>query len=382
VRICVYTETALPKLGGHEMAVDALARQYQRLGHDVVVLAPKPRRLRTRDSDFPYPVVRHPRFISTRRLVSWYRYFLLREFRRRPFDVLHCQGIYPPGYLAALTRDRIGVPVVITSQGGDVNEQNVRLRKPELRRRHAVALARADALVSIGRFTLEGFRRLCPEARRVVTIPNGADLDPFRAPAHQPADLDPAIRPGAYALFLGRLKDRKGVDVLISALAMVPATGGVQVVIAGDGEERPALEAQAARLGLTDRMRFVGPVFGATKVYLLQNARFTVMPTRSWEGLPLVACESLAAGTPVLGTRVPGVDDVVVPGKTGWLVEPESAPDLARVMGELLADPARTAALRPSARAAAEGYSWETIARRHLDLYAELIATGRAAVAA
>ena len=382
MRICIYTETALPKVGGHEIAVDALARQYQRFGHDVVVLAPKPRRLKTRDTDFPYPVVRHPRFISTRRLVSWYRYFLIREFRRRRFDVLHCQGIYPPGYLAALTRDRLGVPVVITSQGGDVNEQNVRLRKPELRRRHAAALAAADALVSIGRFTFEGFRRLCPEAKRIVSIPNGADLDPFQTAAERPAELDPAVRPGTYALFLGRLKDRKGVDVLIDALALVPPSDGAQVVIAGDGEERSALEAQAARLGVTDRVRFVGPVFGASKVYLLQNASFTVMPTRTWEGLPLVGCESLAAGTPILGTRVPGVDDVVVPGKTGWLVEPDSAADLARVMGELLADAGRAAALRASAKAAAEDYSWETIARRHIDLYAELIAAGRKAVAA
>src|SRR5271170_2937557 len=128
MRICLYTETALPKIGGQEMVVDALARRYQALGHDVVVLAPHPRLpLRANDGSLPYPVVRHPRFYSTRYLVSWYRWFLLRLFRKRPFDVLHCHGLYPSGYLAALCKEQLGVPVLVTSHGGDVHRDNVRL---------------------------------------------------------------------------------------------------------------------------------------------------------------------------------------------------------------------------------------------------------------
>src|ERR1700736_3083863 len=98
MRICLYTETALPKMGGQELVVDALARTFQNLGHEVVVLAPYPRRpLRAHDTSFPYRVVRHPRFYSTRHLVSWYRWWLLRLHRAQAFDVLHCHGLYPPG---------------------------------------------------------------------------------------------------------------------------------------------------------------------------------------------------------------------------------------------------------------------------------------------
>ena len=130
MRICLYTETALPKIGGHEMAVDALAREFLALGHEPVVLAPHPRRpLLADDGSLPYPVVRHPRFFSTHWFVSWYRWYLQRLFARQSFDVLHCIGLYPPGYLAALSRHRLNVPVLITSQGGDVYEKNVRLAK-------------------------------------------------------------------------------------------------------------------------------------------------------------------------------------------------------------------------------------------------------------
>src|SRR5260370_33318539 len=121
MRIGLYSETALPKMGGQEFVVDALARQFTSLGHEVVVLASPPRPpWRINDAALPYHVERHPRFIATRRFVNWYSFWLLRCHRRFRFDVLHCHGVYPPGFLASLCRDAMGVPMVITSHGGDI----------------------------------------------------------------------------------------------------------------------------------------------------------------------------------------------------------------------------------------------------------------------
>src|SRR5260370_36866319 len=76
MRICIYTHTALPLVGGQEMVIDALAREFTRMGHDLVVLAPRPTRFaRLGDEDLPYRVARHPRFIS-KHLVGWYRWWL------------------------------------------------------------------------------------------------------------------------------------------------------------------------------------------------------------------------------------------------------------------------------------------------------------------
>lgn len=377
MRICLYTQTALPKIGGQELVVDALARQFQRLGQDVVVLAPRPRRpLQVTDALLPYCVVRHPRFFSSRFFVSCYRHWLLKLHQQHRFDILHCHGIYPPGYLAALCREDLGMPVIITSHGGDVYEGNARLARSVLRRRHVKALEAADALVAISRMTRDGMRRLCPHARRVVSIPNGVDVDAFLDPAPRPADLDPNIRPDEYVLFLGRLKRGKGVDLLLEALALLPDNGRVQLVIAGDGVERPALEAQAARLGLRRRVRFVGGAFGAVKAHLLQNALCTVIPSRWFEAFGLVVLESYASGTAVIATRMPGLEDLIQHERTGSLVSSESPNALARALRQVFEDRARVRKLGARARRFAQAYGWHAVAQQHLQLYGELCAAG------
>ncbi len=261
MRICLYTETALPKMGGQEVVVDALAREYQDLGHDCVVLAPRPRwPLRCNDKTLPYPVARHPRFFSAHIMVGWYKWFLQRLHRKQPFDVLHCHGIYPPAYLASLCGHTLPVPVAVTSHGGDVNPKNVRLAKPIVRARHREALRAADALIAISRFTREEFLALGADPAKIVDIPNGVHIEPLANPPERPGDLPGDIGAGSYVYFIGRLRKRKGVDVLLEALARVPDDGSVQVVVAGEGGERQALEAMCQRLGLQRRVRFVGQI--------------------------------------------------------------------------------------------------------------------------
>lgn len=377
MRICLYTCTAFPKLGGQEAVVDALARHFLRLGHEPLVLAPRPKApLRLDDRSLPYPVHRHPRFVSTRHFVSWYRRFLLRAHARRHFDVIHCHDVYPSGYVAALCKPSIAAPLVITSHGGDVREGNVRITKPGVRERHILAVRAADALVSIAPFTEEGFRRLYPDAPRIVTIPNGIDLEPFERPAQRPTSLGPRVREGEYALFLGRLSRRKGVDVMLRALARLAASNHVQLVVAGTGEERPELELLARELGVGERVRFVGRVEGEAKIYLLRNALFTVMPSRVWEAFPLVVLESFAAAKPIVGSRIPGIRDLVEEQKTGLLVAEEDSAHLADAMRRLFESRSTVQQMGAAAKQRVDGYSWDSIARRHLDLYEQLRGTG------
>jgi glycosyltransferase involved in cell wall biosynthesis len=372
MRICLYTETALPKLGGQELVVDALARQFTAQGHDAIVLAPRPRHLRVDDSQLPYPVARHPRFISTRRLVAWYGHWLLKTNRRHRFEILHCHSVYPCGYLAALNRQYLGVPTVITSHGGDVREGNVRLAKPGLPARHSLAVARADALVAISRFTRDGFLRLYPQAEPIVAIPNGVDLAPFAQPAPRPAELEMRIQAERFVLFLGRLNRRKGVDVLLDAWAQVAPGNQEQLIVAGDGDERAALVAQAARLNLADRVHFVGTATGELKIWLLQNASFVVIPSRTWEAFPLVVLESYAAGRPVVGTRIAGLEDLVQENRTGLLTPPDSPADLATAVGRLLQNGDETRAMGRRARLAARDYGWDAVADKYLELFERL----------
>jgi phosphatidylinositol alpha-mannosyltransferase len=373
MNICLYTATALPKLGGQEAVVDSLARHFTAMGHRAVVLAPRPRLpLRPRDSELPYPVTRHPRFYSTKHGVSLYGRWLINLHARERFDVIHCHDVYPTGYLAVLAKSKLNVPIVITSHGGDVKEGNIRISKPGMRPRYVRAVEQADALISIGNFTEEGFGKLSANLPPIVTIPNGIDLEPFAITATRPASLDHGIVPGKYVLFLGRLKERKGVDILIDAVARLPASDKVQCVIAGSGEDEAMLKRRASKAALDSRIRFVGRVDGADKLYLLQNALCVAMPSREWEAFPLVMLEAYAAGKPVVGSNVPGIADLIRDRETGILVPQESSEALATALSELIASDSLVQKLGDGARAVAQEYSWSVIARRHIELYQPL----------
>jgi glycosyltransferase involved in cell wall biosynthesis len=377
MRICIYTHTALPLVGGQEMVVDALAREFVHLGHHLVVLAPRPTRIaRLGDEELPYRVARHPRFIS-KHLVGWYRWWLLRLHRRHVFDVVHAHGIYPAGYLTGLCRERLCCPVVFTSHGEDVGVGR-HLNDPKMHARHVQALEQADALVAISGYTAEGYRKLCPQASaKIMEIPNGVQLDSYAVRVPRPAGLDAAIRSNEYLLFLGRLAGRKGVHVLLDAMARVPSDGLVRLVVAGDGKDRRALEAQAAHLGLLDRVRFVGMVRDQTKIYLLQNARCMVVPSVGWEGQPMVVLESFAAGRPVVASDLPGFAGLVKPGANGWTV-PQAAPaDLARVLSRVLTDDIDLTRAGARALETAQACSWTAIAQRHVLLYERLLSERR-----
>ncbi len=146
-------------------------------------------------------------------------------------------------------------------------------------------------------------------------------------------------QPPGYFLFVGRLRIRKGVEVLLQALSEISdGAGGPELLIAGDGEHGPYLEQLAARLALGPRARFLGRRSAAEVRGLLAGARALVVPS-IYEGMPLVILEAMAAGVPVIASGVSGIPEVVADGETGWLVPPEDADSLARALGAARTDP-------------------------------------------
>jgi glycosyltransferase involved in cell wall biosynthesis len=177
-------------------------------------------------------------------------------------------------------------------------------------------------------------------SRKVTVIRNGCDthrFDPWREP---PAALRPGLGFGALdpvLVVLGRLEPQKGHSVLLRALpAVVDRFPTVRVICLGEGSLRQELEAQTERLGLAGTVRFVG--FQADVRGWLALADLTILPSL-WEGLPLAAIESLAAGRPVVATAVDGTPEVVWDGYTGLTVPPGEAAPLASAICTLLAQP-------------------------------------------
>jgi glycosyltransferase involved in cell wall biosynthesis len=153
-----------------------------------------------------------------------------------------------------------------------------------------------------------------------------------------------------------------------------PGFRDLELSIAGSGPSRLALEERIARHGLQDRVRLLGAIQGEDKVRFLSEADVLLLPTRH-EGMPYTILESLAAGTPVVTTRVGGIPDVVAEREHGLFVEPCHPAQIAGALRELAASPDRLRAMSRACAAHAErDLGLDRLARQFEALYRELMA--------
>jgi glycosyltransferase involved in cell wall biosynthesis len=195
----------------------------------------------------------------------------------------------------------------------------------------SLTAAVADLVLAPSAATAEEIRRdYKVEAPGVLpNVTGGLAVEPAQESGEEPG----------FFLFVGRLRIRKGVEVLLEAMKTLPAA---RLLIAGDGEHRAPLERRAAELELGSAIRFLGRCDAARVRGLLCGARALVVPS-IYEGMPLVVLETMEAGVPVIASAVSGIPEVVEDGGTGWLVPPEDPEALAGALAEALADPAEAA---------------------------------------
>lgn len=191
--------------------------------------------------------------------------------------------------------------------------------------------------------------------RRVFELPNGVD------DADSPSEAAASPIAGPYALYLGRISWKKGLDRLIEAMARVP---GATLVVAGNDDEDywPRMAELAGRLGMADRVRRVSYVEGAEKASLIRGAACFVLPSRS-ENFGNAVLEAMALGVPVVVTPEVGLAEVVRATRSG-LVEPGDPARLAAAIASLVGDRALASQLGANGRRAAEDYGWPRIAEK------------------
>lgn len=194
-------------------------------------------------------------------------------------------------------------------------------------------------------------------------IPNGVPVHPL-----PPRDVAGPLR----LVSVGRLAHQKGYDILLQALAQVGTTTPFRVSIAGDGPERPALEAMTRSLGLADRVTWLGECGPEAVRDLLDHASAFILPSR-YEGMSNAALEAMERALPVVLTACGGIDRHIGPD-CGWVV-PCGDPDALSVALEALLtlDPEARRAMGAAARARIEShFDITVVARRYLDLFEEL----------
>jgi glycosyltransferase involved in cell wall biosynthesis len=238
-----------------------------------------------------------------------------------------------------------------------------------------------DGVAAISSEVAESLARARVPRTRVAIISSGVDCELFRPPAPEERRVARArlgIASDAIAIgTVGALEERKGHCYLLAAigeLRRVPQPPLI-CVIAGDGSQRPALERDAARMGIADAVRFLGRV---DDVRMVQWALEIFIFPSLHEGLGVALLEAAACGLPAVASNTGGIPEVVVDGRTGLLIPPADAGAIAAAVRRLIATPAERSAMGAAARdRALQEYTMDTMARRTLDMYRRCLAAHR-----
>jgi glycosyltransferase involved in cell wall biosynthesis len=288
---------------------------------------------------------------------------ILAEHARRPFDILHAQYAYPNGWACLLAAREIGLPTVVSIQGGDGHW--VGSCCDTHRAAMLEVLHQADALlIGCDSFAREVVERLGVERERFTIVPGAVETARFTP--HQPPG---AAQDPVRLLYHGRVDRRKGALDFLHALALLDR-GSFAATISGIGPDLDAARALAAELALDVAFTGYADYAAAPAVYALGDV--FVSPTYA-EGFSNTVLEAMASGLPVLSCRAVGVMDCLRDGENGLMVEPGDVPALAAALRRLIAEPALRTRLAEAALAECRAtYSWPTVAAQVMGIYAAL----------
>ncbi len=381
MRVCFVSRRYFPAISGMSVYALNLLRALVEAGHDVTMVS------QYRDDAFgrgvygggPPPDVPGVRVIGLEqkgeaesgdfeRDIDEIVATIAAEHARRPFDLLHAQYGYPTGWAALLASRALGVPSVVSIQGGDGHWVGSCCETHRLAMTRVLDHAGA-VLIGCRSFADEVTGRLGTDPKRFTIVPGAVDTGRFMP---DPTPRDPDARP--VLLYHGRVDRRKGVLDMIEALTVLRDEGlGFRLVVSGIG---PDLDETARRLAATGldvltTMRGYVDYDHAPEAYA--GADIFVSPTYA-EGFSNTILEAMATGLATISCRVVGVVDCLRDGKNGLLTEPGDIAALASGLRRLITD--RSLRDRLAATALEECrrvYSWQAVAGQIMRVYAGVV---------
>lgn len=370
------------RYGGPVQSVHGLSRSLVRFGADVTVFTTNI----DGPDDLDVPVERETTLDGVR--VWYFPVRLPRSWTRAPrmtaalarrvqeFDLVHVHGLfqYPTMASCAACRRR-GVPYVLSPRGM-LDPHAIRV-KSTVKKRLYLALLEGRNLKRAAALHFTSAEELALAAAIGVrtpgfVIPNGLDIAAFPdAASRRPDGTDSP----STILFLGRMHQKKGLDLLIPAFAqVVAARPGSRLILAGpdDGGYLATVRALIRQHGLEDSVRYVGMLLGQDKVDALCNADFLVLPSYS-ENFGMVVIEALVCGTPVVVSDRVNIWTEIAEAGAG-LVTPCDSGALAAAMLEVLGSRSRMREMGERGRELVEqAYTWDRLAEQMLGVYLNIL---------
>ncbi len=245
---------------------------------------------------------------------------------------LHAHFLHTPASVTRYAAILLGLPWSCSAHAKDI------WTTPEWEKREKLADCRW--LVGCTRANVEHLAALAPDPGRVGLVYHGLDPQRFPPPAGERRQAAGPV----CVLSVGRAVDKKGYSGLLEALGRLPGDLEWRLVHVGDGAMLPALRRRAERIGIADRVTWIGEQpqqvvleqYRAADVFVL-NCRITADGDR--DGLPNVLLEAQSQGLACLSTRLPAIAELIVDGQTGLLVPPDDPPALAAALARLISEP-------------------------------------------
>jgi len=360
LRIGICAPYDLGRAGGVNTLIRAQAAALRRLGHEVCVFgatsAPLPDgevslgacvSMVVGDTETGFGV--DPR--------SWWT--AKRLLRSRRFDVLHMHEPLMPLPSWFVLR-QAAVPVVATFH--TYREQGHRWY-PKYRWIFDPLMARVRVRLAGSEAAKRTVAAHFPGDYEIV--PNGIDIGRFTTPSPRPPAM-PADR--RHVLYVGRIEPRKGVHVLIQAMAVVQASvSGVRLTIVGDGPDRASIESLARDLNVD--VVFAGRVSDEDLPAYYRAADVVCSPALGDESFGVVLLEAMAAGRPIVASNIAGYAEFVGPAGSARLADVGDPASLAREISAVLTDSTLARTLGERGASAARKYDWTAVATRLEEIY-------------
>jgi len=279
---------------------------------------------------------------STLPFVFLKSFFLI---KKEKIQLLHCQGLLS-AILGWCLKRLTGVPYIVTVQS---------LEKKgfweKLAYRNAAFCIAASSAVK------EYFQSM--GIKNITVIPNGIDIKRFEKLNRQEARNKLDLNDEFVIITVARLERRKGLEFLIRALPELRFP--FVCLLVGDGEEKGNLENLSEKLGVSDKVKFLGQINNKEIPGYLAAADCFVLPSLE-EGFGIVILEAQAVGLPIIGTNIGGIKDIIEDGKTGLLVEPADPKEIADAITRVYSG-------QKFANLDLEKYDWDKIADRVKEVY-------------
>ena len=382
MRVCFISRRFFPAISGMSVYAINLLRELVKAGHDVTMIS------QYRGDPFgmsvygggPPPPVPGVRVIGLEALgeqaggdferdIDRMVETIVAEHARQPFDMLHAQYGYPNGWAALLASARLGVPNVVSIQGGDGHWVGscCDTHFQALRR----VLDHANALLIGGEsFIDELTGRMGVDRARFTIVPGAVDTARFAPPRREPGLAANPVR----LLYHGRVDRRKGVLDFLDALAALRRRAvPFEATISGVGPDVDASREKAEDLELSpDWVRLTGYADYEAVPDLYRKADVFVSPTHA-EGFSNTILEAMASGLPVVSCRSVGVVDCLRDGENGLLTEPGDVAGLTDALERIITDGAlRQRIARTALDECRRIYSWEMAGRQIMGVYVDV----------